>query len=186
MNNPKTSVFFSGHRPHQLWCGYPPLTYSDDKSSKHHLRGKHITLMLRILNIYIQSGIKTFIVGGTQGFDLTCAELILSLKKYNDISLVIAKPFTKHGIQWTEDLEKHFKIICEKADSVINVSLGDYSPRKMALRDQWMINHADHGIIMWNEKHSGELFSCMKYSKKTGKTVITIHPETLQLSVLVV
>ena len=186
MNNPKTSVFFSGYRSPQLWDGYPPLNNTTYKSSKQHFHEKHVALMLQIINIYIRSGIKTFIVGGTQGFDLMCAELILSLRKYNDISLIIAKPFPDHGVQWTTNLKEHFENICEKADSTINVSLGIYSPKKMALRNQWMIDNADYGLIMWDEKHTGEIFSCMKYSKKCNKTIIVINPDTLQLSTLVV
>lgn len=185
MNNSKTSVFFAGHRPMQLWGDYAPFSNTDKKISKHHFRYKHISLIIQILNIYIRKGIKTFIVGGTQGFDLLCAECILKIKKRHNISLVVAKPFSKHGIQWPKEIEERFKYICKHADSVINVSLGDYSPTKMALRNQWLIDNADYGIIMWDEKHSGEIFSCMKYSKKRNKTIVAINPETLQLSTLV-
>lgn len=185
MNNSKTSVFFIGHRPMQLWGEYAPFSNPDNKIGKHHLRGKHINLLLQMINIYIRKGIKTFIVGGTQGFDLMCAELILQVKEHYDISLVIAKPFRGHGMQWTEDMKERFEEICEQADSVINLSDGKYSPIKMALRNQWLIDNADYGIIMWDEKHRGEIFSCMKYSKKRNKTIVVINPETLGLSTLV-
>lgn len=105
-------VAFTGPRPTKL-CGWNHAAYKDFID----------TLVLKLKDYY-KSGVKKFISGGAQGFDM-CAFLAVRKMKnryeYNDVQNVVYVPFKGQESIWPEDScfgQREYRQMLEDADEV--------------------------------------------------------------------
>lgn len=180
MLNPNKSVFFTGHRPIQLWGAYPPIPFTNTKASA--LYAAHKTMVLEAIDKAVGAGYDTFISGGAQGMDLLGAECVIEQKMAysHPINLVIARPFPSQHSNKPAASQEHIRTIESKADVVIDVSPDPYSPQKMQIRNQWMVDNAAIGIALWDGTNKGGTFNCVQYAMKAGKFLTIIDPKTLK------
>jgi uncharacterized phage-like protein YoqJ len=175
-------ICFTGHRPDKLG-GYNWKTK------------QNIQLLSKlnevILSIFETKGIKEtiFIFGGALGIDQMsfsiCEQIRNKRKLY--VELVLAIPFEKQDSNWigAEDKQRynHQKTV---ADEVVfvdtiegyqfnGVPVGEYHVAKMQLRNQWMVDHSDLVIAVFDGTKGGT-GNCINYAKKKNKEILILNP----------
>jgi uncharacterized phage-like protein YoqJ len=166
-------VSFTGHRPDKLGG------YNENNSIANGVKG---ALLKEILKLIQREGAKEFISGGALGVDTWAAEAVLEAKKtYPQTLLTIAKPFPSQDGKWLDESKVRFKKFCDAADRVVNVSGDPYSADKMQIRNEWMVNHSDVVVAIWDGS-SGGTGNCVKYAKRQGKRLIVINPKDTLVS----
>jgi uncharacterized phage-like protein YoqJ len=162
---PKT-ISFTGHRPSKLG-GFTP---------NNPIAMKIKNQLEKQINLAISDGFTYFISGGALGVDQWAAEIIIRLKETNqNLKLIIAKPFPSQSKVWNDDAKSIFENICKKADSVVDVCDEPYAAWKLQKRNEWMVDHSDKVIAVWDGTVGGTA-NCVNYAKKKLKTIIQINP----------
>lgn len=180
------NIGFTGHRPDKLY-GYKPNKQWND------LRDKIESLLIEILNKDEEHSIKG-IVGGALGFD-TEAWYALSTVKHNfNIEIEMAIPFEQQDSKWSTESKDIYNKCKEESDYVTYVDTledykvsntvdGMYNSKKLFKRNEYIANNSDILIACVRDMKSGS-GHCIKYFKKvkTGKTLIIINPDTLEIN----
>ena len=151
-------VAFTGHRPNKLG-GYkiPNPTY---------LKVYHeIDKALKELNP------EKVISGMALGVDQWAAAIAHKLK----IPFLAAIPFEGQEKAWPEESQKIFRLLRKLASEEVIVSEGGYSPAKMQIRNEWMVDHCDTLIAVWDGTEGGT-GNCVKYAKSVNKNIYYINP----------
>jgi uncharacterized phage-like protein YoqJ len=121
------------------------------------------------------NGFGEFISGGAVGIDQIAAQQVLKLKLY----LIIAKPFPSQDKVWPAGIKQRFERICKSASELVHVSPDPYTPAKMQIRNEWMVDHSDVVIAVFGGS-SGGTANCVKYARDSGKRVLKIDAMTLE------
>ena len=163
------AVCVTGHRPPELPGGYQ----GSEKINE---------FMRAVVVEFYNQGYRTFISGGALGADQIFADAVIVVKAaHPDIELIIARPFPSQSCKWPESSQKKFDKICSMADTVIDVSPDPYHPAKMQARNEWMVDHSQCIIALWNGKEHGGTWNCLQYAQKTINPIYHIHPNTLEV-----
>lgn len=151
-------VAFTGHRPDKLG-GYklPNPTYIKVC--------KEIDKLLRELKP------EKVITGMALGVDQWAAMVAHKL----GIPFLAAIPFEKQELKWPEESQKTWRLLRKLASEEVIVSPGGYSADKMQIRNQWMVDHCDKLIAIWDGT-SGGTENCINYAKSIEKEIIFIDP----------
>ena len=108
-----------------------------------------------------------------------------------NVKLFLAIPFKQYDSKWLSQIDKdRFKYQIEDADEVIyvdtevgyeckHVSVGEYHSSKNHIRNNYMVDHSDVIIAVWNGQKDGGTASCVRYAKRKNKEVIVLHPEEI-------
>lgn len=189
------NICFTGHRPNKLY-GY------DLDNKKYYDLGT--TILGEVLEIINNSSDKqfTFYFGGALGVDQLAFEWIRHLKENQlqlidcknlsrkiHIKMIMSIPFEKQYIKWQyKDVERwrnHFFYADENifVDTLEKykfdkVSIGEYHPAKMQLRNQYMVDNSDIVIAIWDGS-SGGTGNCVRYAKKMNKEIVIINPKEI-------
>lgn len=153
-------VAFTGHRPDKLG-GYtlPNPTYLRVSSK--------IDQELRKLQP------DTVISGMALGVDQWAAYIAHKL----GIPFIAAIPFINQECKWPEKSQKTYHQLLRLASEKIIVSPGGYSAAKMQIRNQWMVDHCDILIAIWDQSPGGT-GNCINYAQSIEKEIIFIDPRT--------
>lgn len=113
------------------------------------------------------------ITGMALGIDQWVAELCIM----NDIPFVAAIPFAGQDSKWPPQSQARYRWLCGKAVEQHIVSLGEYGPHKLQIRNQWMVDHSDLLLAFWNGT-SGGTANCVGYAQQKGKPIhfVTLPP----------
>ena len=164
------SVSFTGHRPSKLG-GY------DETSELITNIKKELEFKIRTT---IRDGYFVFISGMAMGIDTWAAEIVLKLKdEYPNIKLICAVPFEGQESKWLVETKRRYWKILASADDVHIVSDGKYSPTKMQIRNEWMVDNSEIVIAVWDGT-SGGTGNCVKYAKRKKRNMIYINPKELR------
>ncbi len=148
----------TGHRPPKLG-GYDVKTFKRlVKLAKSWLSEREVTKVISGLAL---------------GWDQALAEAALQL----NIPLVAAVPFEGQELQWPVESQQRYITLLRQAGEKIVVSEGGYHPAKMHLRNEWMVDHCDVVLALYNGEKMGGTHSCVKYARKCGKTIINLWDE---------
>lgn len=151
-----TVVFGTGHRPDKLG-GYDVL--SADKVEQVAIQA------LRLIRP------DTVITGMALGWDTALAKAAI----HCEIPFIAAVPFTGQESQWPPASQKIYNDILTKAQYVHIVSEGGYTPRKMQVRNVWMVDNGDVCLAMWDGSDGGTA-NCVRAAAAAGKLIINLHP----------
>lgn len=158
------TVCFTGHRPNKLG-GY----------NENNPIAKRVKDTLRtVIQNAIDKGYTHFISGGALGVDQWAAEIVLDLKS-RGATLTIAVPHRGYGSNWTPQSKRRYEDIISRADEVIYLSQEEYSPVLMQKRNEWMVDHSDVVIAVWDGT-SGGTCNCVRYAKSKKKPIKHINP----------
>lgn len=157
-------VAFTGHRPDKLG-GYnnnSPL----NKKIRHAIHDKLIELKPELV-----------ITGGALGVDTFAAVECHSLA----IPYWVVSPCQNHGSNWPKVSQTIYRIICENAARHIQFDK-PYSPKAMQERNEFMVDHCDILIAVWDGSPGGTA-NCVAYAKspEEPKHIIYINPKELSL-----
>ena len=160
-------VCLTGHRPKYLPWKYNEKLKSFIKFEKD----------LRLLFIYvINSGLKYFLTGMAEGFDMIATEILIKLrKKYKDIKIIAVVPCKNQSINWTPNQQKRYNKILKKCNNSIYISQS-YTPTCMNDRNKYMVAHSSLIIACYNGRAGGTK-NTINYAKKAGCKIQIINPE---------
>ena len=169
----------TGHRPKGFPWNYADKNCEENKLYLAALREKIINL--------ISNDYKHFIAGGALGADSDFAEIIIELRDsvYPDITLEIAVPCPNQDLKWQEVDKQRYKAICNAANS-INIISDKFTNFCMQKRNEYMVNHSDFVLIVWNGKEKGGTYNTLKYTQKKKKNydIIGLNEFTKEIQVL--
>lgn len=151
---------FTGHRPEKLG-GYGPsrLQWA--------VRGALREALLALNPSLCISGMAL-------GVDQWAAEACLEL----DIPFVAAVPFAGQESRWPAESQRHYHELLKRAWRVHVVSGGGYAPEKMHTRNEWMVDHCNTLVSVWNGS-SGGTNNCREYAVKQEREIYWIDPRRL-------
>lgn len=157
---------FTGHRPNKLG-GYNP--------------GDNKELLWRLHDSVVEHiekyGVTTWISGMALGIDQWGAKIVLKLREttHPHLKLIAAVPCKNHEKAWNEQSQKEWQDIIDKADQVVYTSEDDYAPYLMQKRNEWMTNHSQYVLAVWDGTEGGT-GNCVKYAQKQDKNIYIIRP----------
>lgn len=153
----------TGHRPNKLY-GYD---LTDDR---------WIALKEDFKQILIENKCDEAITGMALGVDTIFAYAVLELKEDgHDIKLHCAVPCRNFSGKWNFYDRVKYRNIISLADTVKLVSDEEYKPYLMQKRNEYMVDHSDKVIAVWDGSKSGTK-NCIDYAKKVGKDIIFVQP----------
>jgi len=182
----RTVITFTGHRPNKLYG------YQWDTPGNKIIMNR---LTVAILNCMRDSGHTEFlfICGGALGIDQMAFHILTELRtklssKYK-IKIQLAIPFKDQPIKWNDQQDrnryrKHLLLAdeivyvdtLEKYDRCKDVPHGAYHKDKLLIRNEYMVDHADHIIATWNGDKQGGTAHCVRYADKKGCLRTTVSP----------
>lgn len=159
-------VAFTGHRPNKLGHDYvlnSPLIQWIKVEILKLLNIDEITPPAKDLHI---------ITGMALGIDTLAA---LTAIQYN-IPFTAAIPFVDQEKMWSNYHQHLYNSILAKAQVKEIVSEGNYAAWKMQARNNWMVDHSDVLIAVWDGTDGGTA-NCINYAKKKEKQIYYINPK---------
>jgi uncharacterized phage-like protein YoqJ len=115
------------------------------------------------------------ISGMALGIDQWAANVCLKL----GIPFTAAIPFVGQEKAWPQSSQQTYHKLLSKATKQVIVCQGGYAPQKMQTRNEWMCNHCDQLIAVWDGTPGGT-GNCVQYAKSINKTIIFINPREKQ------
>ena len=111
----------------------------------------------------------TVVSGMALGWDMALALATLLLKR----KLIASVPFKGQESKWPDITQERYKKLLSRASQVVIVSKGSYSAEKMQVRNEWMVDHADAILALWDGSRGGT-YNCIQYAKKKNKKIINL------------
>lgn len=148
-----TSAAFTGHR-----------TY--DGSRDEELRAAVRRLHAR--------GIRTFLTGMAQGFDLAAGECVVSLRgEMPDLRLVCVVPFAGHGRGMTDSARARYDALLAAADEVLTL-LPSYNVRAYHVRNDFLVDHASYVVAYFDGSDGGTHYT-VRRAVRSGLPVENLY-----------
>lgn len=107
------------------------------------------------------------ISGMALGWDQALAVAACAL----DLPWTAAVPFEGQERAWPESSQREYRELLSLADDVVVVSPGGYASWKMQRRNQWMVDHADLVLALWDGSPGGT-GNCVDYVRRTNKPLL--------------
>jgi len=155
MDRPTIAV--TGHRPDKL------LGYSASSAATLCRFAQDI---LRDINPY-----RVF-TGMALGWDTSIAEAAIHLS----IPFTAVIPFAGQEKRWEDTSQLHYIDLLAKADKIVTVSDGGFAAWKLHKRNQYLVDHTDILVALWNGSASGTGYT-VGYARETGKPVVNVWEE---------
>ena len=167
LNKPATACF-TGYRVQKL-------PWRNNESDKRCIEMKRV-LRAEIIKA-VERGYKTFLCGMALGFDIICAETVISLKQeYNDIKLIAAIPCRDQDRLWSENSRTRYRGLLEQADG-IRCKFETYTYAEcMRERNKYMVDNSSLLIALYSGLPGGTKFT-VDYARKSGSEILIIDPE---------
>jgi len=156
-------ICVTGHRPDKLY-GYELSDW------------RYMVLKEKLKTILKENNCSEAISGMALGVDTVFALAVLELQLEGyPIQLHCAIPCRNQDKFWKQPDKDRYHMILEKADIVTMVTDAPYTPSCMQQRNEYMVNHSDKVIAVWNGS-SGGTKNCIDYAKKQKKEIIWFFP----------
>lgn len=159
----------TGHRPSSF-----PWNYHDTGCDEH--QEYLFTLQKKVITLIEKYGCTHFISGLAIGADTDFASICLDLRdsKYPNITVEGAVPCPNQDAKWTPTDKRKYQELLKRLDKVTQVS-DHYSAACFQKRNEYMIDHSDIVIAVWNGEQKGGTFNSIRYAKKTNKQISFIY-----------
>ena len=165
MLNREETACLTGHRPNKL-----PWFYDETKDNC--LRFKQ-----DVKDIFIGAykyGLKNYLVGMAEGFDMISAEILIELRKtYKDIKIYAIIPCKGQEKKWKAAQQNRYHNILKLCDDIITLS-EEYTPTCMNDRNKYMVDNSSVIIACWNGKPSGT-GNTISFAKESGCEIKIIN-----------
>lgn len=114
---------------------------------------------------------KKAVSGMALGWDQYAAQTCIDL----NIPFIAAVPFIGQEKIWPQSSKDTYNQLLSKAIETVIVSEGGYSPVKMQIRNEWMVDRCQILIACFDGSKGGT-YNCIEYAKSIGKEIILIDP----------
>ena len=84
-------------------------------------------------------------------------------------------PFTGQESVWPRDSRLYYNFLLEYASKKIICSTGLYTPAKMQVRNERMVDDADLILAFHNGDKYGGTFNCLKYAEQQKKPIVNLY-----------
>jgi uncharacterized phage-like protein YoqJ len=152
----------TGHRPHKLGG------YSKEVQDK--LRRFLVLRLKKIMPSRVLSGMAL-------GFDQALAHSALELKIPFDAII----PFTGQEFRWPRVAQLDYQRLLNLASNIVVVSGGGYGPEKMQIRNEFMVDHCDLLLALWDGSAGGTK-NCLDYAEKKRRETQLLWKDWLNAS----
>lgn len=171
------TAHFTGHRPNKLSGGYNLFSHGNLKL------GREIRdILIALIDNY---NIKHLIFGGALGIDQLSCLVALKLRDetYNDLIIEIAMPYDNMERKWSDDDKQRHYDMLKRANKVTIVDIlsdykfmeeGTYNPRKLQVRNEYMIDKSHLTIAVWDNINQGGTFNCIQSAFNKGNEVLIL------------
>lgn len=113
----------------------------------------------------------TIVISGMAiGWDQEAASAALA----NGLKVKAYVPFLGQESKWPIQTQEWYHHLIEKCIEVVICSPRGYTPQKMQIRNERIVNDCDQVIALWNGEHVGGTYNCVKYADKVGKPVLNL------------
>ena len=132
------------------------------------------------IQILADHGVHTFLCGGALGFDMLCADRVLTLKQsYGyDIALALYLPCHNQDLYWNECDKEHLRYLRVHANQLLYVTNGGYVPACMKERNYRMVDDAMYGIAYFNPNNSRSgTGQTIRYALQNGRKINNLFKE---------
>lgn len=92
-----------------------------------------------------------------------------------NIPVLAAIPFVGQESQWPESSQQFYRALLSRCSQVEVVCAGSYAGWKMQKRNEWMVDHCQTLLAVWDGS-SGGTGNCVGYAQKIGKPIDRINP----------
>ena len=166
-------ICVTGHRPNELFGYY---IHSEAYNKIRH------SLKLAIYTLLKDCDDKDVTVysGMALGVDQIFVEEMVKARAYYkskgiNFRIVAAVPFESQDCKWPEASKKLYHELLDQCDEKVVVSEGKYSPILMQKRNEFMVDHSDCVIAVWDGSRGGT-GNCVEYARKQEKHILYITP----------
>lgn len=157
----------TGHRPDKL-----PWHYDEAKENCKRFKEDLKNTFIGAVNY----GLKTFLTGMAEGFDMIGAEVLLELKKQiKGIKIIAVIPCKGQEKYWSDEQQKRYHKIIKKCDDYVILS-ETYTKTCMNDRNKFMVEHSSIVIACYNGVPSGT-GNTIKFAKEKGCKIKIINPD---------
>lgn len=108
-----------------------------------------------------------YISGMALGWDMALAQACVNM----NVKWTAAIPFEGQASKWPEDSQEAWRSLVAKANEVVYVDNHGYAAWKMHKRNEWMVNHSDKVVALYDGDPLGGTAACLHYAESKGKTV---------------
>lgn len=112
------------------------------------------------------------ITGMALGFD----QMVANACALRGIPFLAAIPFVGQESRWPRESQMAYKNLLSHASGTVVVSEGGYDPKKMHIRNEFMVDNADLLLACWDGSDEGGTYRCVQYAKKVGINFVRINP----------
>lgn len=152
----------TGHRSKKL------LSYTKNLDS--------VLLKLALDYFNEQKEITRIISGMALGWDQAIAKAGIEI----GIPVIGAVPFTGQESVWPDFCKKDYYRILDHCQEVIIISEGSYSSAKYQIRNEWMVDHCNFVLALWDGSGGGT-GNCIDYCKKVRIPYINMWDDFIKL-----
>lgn len=156
-NNQYMILALTGHRPSKLgneYDGKGPLSSA---------------LFNMLYDLITSTRPEKVISGMALGADTIWAKAAVAA----GVPFIAAIPFIGQEHMWPVSSIATYRSILTQAAEVVVVSEGGYSAHKMQLRNEWMVDHCDGLVAVWDGTRGGTA-NCVVYAERKHKPITRI------------
>lgn len=163
--NKLETACLTGHRPDKL-----PWFY--DETKENCIRFKED--LRQIFEGAIKYGLKNFLTGMAEGFDMIATEILLKLRNIYNIKIIAVIPCLDQEKLWhPSQQDRYHKIIKQCNESIILSNI--YTKTCMNDRNKYMVEHSSVVIACFNGSSSGT-GNTIRFAKENGCKIKIINP----------
>lgn len=102
------------------------------------------------------------ITGMALGWDQYIAGACVSL----GIPFTAAVPFIGQESRWSEEQKSYYRFLLDHAKEVVVVSKGGYSPKKMMIRNLWIVDNSSELLTLWDGDKLGGTWNTIQAAEE--------------------
>ncbi|WP_394217355.1 SLOG family protein [Halobacillus trueperi] len=146
--------------------GYKPMEMGIFKHNDPKVEFVKETIKKR-LRSYIEEGLQWVLISGQMGVEIWTAEVVLDLKEQYDVKLGVLPPFENQEERWPEDLKLVYEEVTMTADFYQPIyNKGYEGPYQFKAKDQFLIDHSDGCLVLFDEDTEGSPQYFLRGAKK--------------------
>lgn len=116
-----------------------------------------------------ENRVNKVISGMALGWDQALLRAAIDLGFYT----IAAIPFPSFYVKWPQQAQQEAIELLSLASEVKTVNKDPYSKIKMHLRNEWMVNHCDKVLALWDGSQGGTA-STIRYAELKNKPIINL------------
>jgi uncharacterized phage-like protein YoqJ len=144
------------------------MIYAGTGHRPNKLGGYSVEVNRKLLDVARRNldGCTMVISGMALGWDTALAHAA----RMEGIPFIAAVPFKGQERLWPKPSQDGYHDLLRAAKEVVYVCEDGYAPWKMQIRNQWMVDHCDVVLALWDGS-SGGTGNCIQYVEKVGKPI---------------